>query len=169
MMSSVPKDNFRLLLHLVSTGAVAAATVGVFFGVGFVLLAPPRPTAPSEDPVPPAQALEAHEVTPPGGKDTVWALLLPASPIEKVAASPAADAPPNREAPVVEGTGLETALVPAAGNSDTKRVVAGRHRHQKRKGENWAALWRSDASAGPNPGGGFYGPPNVNVGYINPR
>jgi hypothetical protein len=30
-------------------------------------------------------------------------------------------------------------------------------------------LWRPDASAGPNPGGAFYGPPNVNVGYINPR
>lgn len=25
-----------------------------------------------------------------------------------------------------------------------------------------------DASAGPNPGGGFYGAPNLNVGRINP-
>jgi hypothetical protein len=28
------------------------------------------------------------------------------------------------------------------------------------------ALWRPDARAGPIPGGGFYGPPNINVGYI---
>jgi hypothetical protein len=27
---------------------------------------------------------------------------------------------------------------------------------------------RGDASAGPNPGGGFYGAPNINVGRINP-
>ena len=27
---------------------------------------------------------------------------------------------------------------------------------------------RGDASIGPNPGGGFYGAPNINVGRINP-
>jgi hypothetical protein len=27
---------------------------------------------------------------------------------------------------------------------------------------------RADANAGPNPGGGFYGAPNINVGRINP-
>ena len=27
---------------------------------------------------------------------------------------------------------------------------------------------RGDASAGPNPGGGFYGAPNMNFGRINP-
>jgi len=27
---------------------------------------------------------------------------------------------------------------------------------------------RGDASAGPNPGGGFYGAPNINVGRVNP-
>ena len=27
---------------------------------------------------------------------------------------------------------------------------------------------RPDANAGPNPGGGFYGAPNINVGRINP-
>jgi hypothetical protein len=27
---------------------------------------------------------------------------------------------------------------------------------------------RADANAGPNPGGGFYGGPNINVGRINP-
>jgi hypothetical protein len=27
---------------------------------------------------------------------------------------------------------------------------------------------RGDASAGPNPGGGFYGAPNIDIGRINP-
>jgi hypothetical protein len=27
---------------------------------------------------------------------------------------------------------------------------------------------RGDASAGPNPGGGFYGVPNIDIGRINP-
>jgi len=27
---------------------------------------------------------------------------------------------------------------------------------------------RGDASSGPNPGGGFYGAPNINIGRINP-
>jgi hypothetical protein len=27
---------------------------------------------------------------------------------------------------------------------------------------------RADASAGPNPGGGFYGAPNIDIGRINP-
>jgi hypothetical protein len=27
---------------------------------------------------------------------------------------------------------------------------------------------RGNANAGPNPGGGFYGAPNINVGRINP-
>ena len=29
-------------------------------------------------------------------------------------------------------------------------------------------LFREDASAGPNPGGGFYGAPNIDIGRINP-
>jgi len=28
--------------------------------------------------------------------------------------------------------------------------------------------FRGDADAGPNPGGGFYGAPNINVGRVNP-
>jgi hypothetical protein len=27
---------------------------------------------------------------------------------------------------------------------------------------------RGDANAGPNPGGGFYGAPNIDIGRINP-
>jgi hypothetical protein len=31
-----------------------------------------------------------------------------------------------------------------------------------------AGSLRGDASAGPNPGGGFYGAPNIDIGRINP-
>jgi hypothetical protein len=161
MMITVPKDDFRPLLYLVSLGAVAAATVCVFFGIGFLLLAPPHPAAPPADPDPPAQALEAHEVPPPGNNDTAWGSLS-APPADKVTSSPTPSAPSNREAPA-----LETTLVPPAGITHAKRVRVGRHRHQG-TGRHWVALWRPDASAGPNPGGGFYGPPNINIGRINP-
>src|SRR5712671_6505109 len=154
MMITVPKDDFRPLLYLVSLGAVAAATVCVFFGIGFLLLAPPHPAAPPADPDPPAQALEAHEVPPPGNNDTAWGSLS-APPADKVTSSPTPSAPSNREAPA-----LETTLVPPAGITHAKRVRVGRHRHQG-TGRHWVALWRPDASAGPNPGGGFYGPPNI--------
>jgi hypothetical protein len=30
-------------------------------------------------------------------------------------------------------------------------------------------VWRLNAYPGPNPGGGFYGPPNINIGQINPK
>jgi hypothetical protein len=69
-MTTVPKDDFRPLFHLVSLGVVGAATVGVFFGVGFLWLAPPRPAAPPADPALPAQSLEAREVPTSGGNDT---------------------------------------------------------------------------------------------------
>jgi hypothetical protein len=148
MMITVPKDDFRPLLYLVSLGAVATATVSVFFGIGFLLLAPPHPAAPPVDPVPPAQALEAHEVPLPWKSDTAWGSLS-APPADKVTSSPTPSAPSNREAPA-----LETPLVPQAGITHAKRVRVGRHRHQGTE-RHWVALWRPDASAGPNPGGGF--------------
>jgi hypothetical protein len=124
MMITVPKDDFRPLLYLVSLGAVAAATVCVFFGIGFLLLAPPHPAAPPADPDPPAQALEAHEVPPPGNNDTAWGSLS-APPADKVTSSPTPSAPSNREAPA-----LETTLVPPAGITHAKRVRVGRHRQR---------------------------------------
>lgn len=165
-MIAVPKDDLRLLLDLVSVGAVAVATIGFFFGAAFLLLSPPRPAAPPADPVSPIQALEAHEVPQPGNNDTAWGSLS-AAPAEKVAASPTAGAPPNREAPALEATELEVALLPPAGITHQKKVGIGPRRRQG-IGRHWAAFWRPDASAGPNPGGGFYGPPNINVGRINP-
>ena len=165
-MMAMPKDESRPLPYLVTVGAVAAGTVAVFFGIGFLWLVPPHPAAAPgaaapEDPVSRAQALEAHEVPPPGNNDTAWGSLS-APPADKVTSSPTPSAPSNREAPA-----LETTLVPPAGITHAKRVRVGRHRHQG-TGRHWVALWRPDASAGPNPGGGFYGPPNINIGRINP-
>jgi hypothetical protein len=167
-MIAVPKDESRPLLYLVVVGAVAAAAVAIFFGIGFLLLAPPYPASPSADPGLQAQALEAHEVVPPwANNDSAWgSSSAPAA--EKVAANPTHGAPPNREAPELAATGIDTALIPPAGLTHTKRVRVGQHRH-KLTGRHWGALWRSDARAGPLPGGGFYGPPNVNIGYINPN
>src|SRR5258706_8175597 len=59
------KYDFRPLPYLVFLGAVGAAIVGVFFGVGFLLLVPSYPVNPPADPIPPAQTPEAHELAPP--------------------------------------------------------------------------------------------------------
>jgi hypothetical protein len=162
---AVSKHESRPLPYLVTVGAVAAATVAVFFGIGFLRLAPPHPVAPPPDPISRAQALEAHEV-PLADNDAVSGPSSP--PAGKVTASTTPSVPSNREAPVLlDATGVETARVPPAGITQARKVRVGRQRHQGTE-RHWVALWRSDAS-GPNPGGGFYGPPNMNVGYVNPR
>ena len=164
-MTTVPKDDFRPLPYLVSLGAVAAATIGVFFGIGFLWLTPPHPAGPSAAPVAPAQALEGREVSPPGNNDAAQGSSN--APADKVAASPTPDAPSSREALALRPTTVETTLTPPAGVVHRKEVGAGRRRHQG-TGRHWTALWRPNVSVGPNPGGGFYGPPNVNIGRINP-
>jgi hypothetical protein len=174
MMTTVPNDTFHPLLHLISLGAVAVAIVGVFFGIGFLLLAPPRPAMPPAPPDPLAQAREENEIPPPVSNDTAWGSSS-TPPAGKAAASPTPSAPSSRGEPVLEATALEAALVLPGGIMDTKRVRIGRQRHHGMR-RNWGVLWRHDsrlwrpdASAGPNPGGGFYGPPNINIGHINPR
>jgi hypothetical protein len=195
-MITVPKYDFRPLFYLVSLAAVGAATVGVFFGVGFLLLAPPHPTAPSADPDPLAQALESLDLPTPAINDTApGSSSAPAA--KYVAASPTFGAPSNRDGPELAATAIDTALIPPGRITHAKKSRAGRLAHQG-TGRRSAALWRPEeqirpgqtgsfehrssydiravatpaknrASAGPNPGGGFYGPPNINVGYINPK
>ena len=64
-MSVVTKHEFLFLLHLVSLSVVAMAPVGVFFGIGFLLLAPPdRAASPAASASPPL-AREAQEAPPP--------------------------------------------------------------------------------------------------------
>jgi len=52
-MITAPQYDFRPLPYLVSLGFVGAATAGIFFGAGFLLLAPPLGVGSSADPVPP--------------------------------------------------------------------------------------------------------------------
>jgi hypothetical protein len=48
-MRAVTKHEFLFLLYLVSLSVVAMAPVGVFLGIGFLLLAPPdRAASPAE-------------------------------------------------------------------------------------------------------------------------
>jgi hypothetical protein len=165
-MSAITKHDLAFSLYLVSLSAVVTATVCVFFGIGFLLLAPPNPAAPPAESVSPPLALQAQEVPPSANNDTVGGSSS-APPADKAAASPTLSAPSNRATPVLVATTMETAPIPRAG-IHSRRVRVGRHR-QEATGKRWAALWRPDASAGPNPGGGFYGAPNINIGHINPK
>lgn len=177
-MSAVTKEYFPSLLHLISLGVVGAATVGVFFGVGFMWLTDPQPAAPPADEVRPAQALEFPEVPPPANNDRAQGRSMePAA--DNVAAIPtpntlppsdaaATAAPPDRAAFAMMPTAVGATLIPPTKITHIKRVRVVRYQRQI-IGRRWAALWRLDARAGPNPGGGFHGPSNVNIGYINPR
>jgi hypothetical protein len=166
-MSAITKHDLAFSLYLVSLSAVVTATVCVFFGIGFLLLAPPNPAAPPAESVSPPLALQAQEVPPSANNDTVGGSSS-APPADKAAASPTLSEPSNPKTPVLEAATMETAPIPPAGITHAKRVRVGRHR-QVATGRRWVALWRPDASAGPNPGGGFYGAPNINIGHINPK
>jgi hypothetical protein len=166
-MSAATKHDSVYLLHLVSLGAVAAATVGVFFGVGYSLIAPPHPAAPLKDPVPEAQALQVEELHSPENNDAAGgSLSAPSS--HEVATSPMLSALSEQEPPALRSAETRTPLVTPAKITRAKKIVVHQRRHAA-TGRHWAVLWRPDASAGPNPGGGFYGPPNINIGHINPR
>lgn len=166
-MSAVTKHDFVFLLHLVSLSAVAAATVGVFFGAGFLLIAPPHPAAPLKDPIPEVQALQAEELQSPEDNDAAVGSLSALSPHE-VAASPMLSVLSEREPPPLGSPETRTALVTPAHIIHAKKIRVRQRRHEA-TARHWAMSWRPDASAGPNPGGGFYGAPNINVGYLNPR
>jgi hypothetical protein len=176
------------LPHLVALGAAGAAIVVVFFGVGFLLLSPRHPTAPPAEPGLHVQVLEANEAAPDPGTqaEALEAREFPPDPAlqpqalvaHQVALLPnetaSGTSPPphaeraNREASAFGPTAMKTWIIPPAGVSHAKRRRIVRY-HRQITTRQWGALWRPDAHAGPNPGGGFYGPPNINVGYIDPR
>jgi hypothetical protein len=184
-MSAVTTHDFRSLHYLIALGGVAAVTVAVFFGVAFLWLGPPHPAAPLGDPLPPRQALEADEVPPSETNDTARGSSL-VNPGDEAAPSPKPAPAPNREALALRSAPAERALGTPA---HAKRARAGRHAQNRMTisrlpqregkqltlgsvpttGRGWTARWRADAGAGPNPGGGFYDAPNINVGRINPR
>jgi hypothetical protein len=186
-MITVSKNNFRPLPRLLSLSAIGVATVGILLGIGFLLLTHPQPAMPSADPLPVAQTPGAHEVPPPGNNDAAQGSS-PGLPADKVAASPAPDAPSNRAVLAVHSTAMKTALIPSARVIHAKRPGVDRHHHNRMMvsrlprteaerpapgllpiaERNRATRWLPDASAGPNPGGGFYDASNINVGRINP-
>jgi hypothetical protein len=74
----------------------------------------------------------------------------------------------EQEQPALKAAALENAFVPPARITHPKRVRVVRYQRQVTE-RHRAMLSGLNAYPGPNPGGGFYGPPNVNIGYINPR
>ena len=56
-MTAVPTEEAPSLLNLVTIGTVAAATIVVFFGVGFLLLSLPNPATHPADPAPASEAV----------------------------------------------------------------------------------------------------------------
>ena len=166
-MTAQLRNDSQALLHLVTVGAVAAATITVFFGIGFLWLAPPHPVTAPTDPAAPAQVLNAREVPSLSNNDTTLGSSA-APPADNVAVNPTATAPSNPRVLALTSTAPETPIIARVGRTHAKRVRVGRHGHGQ-TARGWLLGWRSDASAGPNPGGGFYGPPNFNVGYINPK
>src|SRR5262249_22471373 len=149
-----------------SFGIVGAATIAIFFGVGFLSLSGPKPTAPPADPVRSPQTLEARRDALPQDSFTSRGPL-PGFPSDSAAASSAPGGTGDQDAPVLRSTATETTLMPQARGARAKRVTVSGHRHAAIK-RYWAAVWQPNASAGPNPGGGFYGAPNINVGRVNP-
>jgi hypothetical protein len=166
-MTALLRNESQALLHLVTVGAVAAVTTTVFFGIGFLWLTPSRPVTPTIDRAPLEQVLEAHEILPVSNNDTTWGSSW-TPPAGNVPANPTANARSRRAVLALRPIATATPIIARAGITHTTRVRGGRRSHGQSAG-GWIVGWRSNASAGPNPGGGFYGPPNVNVGYINPK
>jgi hypothetical protein len=158
-------EDVRPLPHLLSLGATGAVTAAIFFGIAFLALSPPQPAEPPADPDLPAQALEGGEI--PMSGDNIVVIGLSSAPPGEAAARPRFGASAESEE-TASASALETASIPRFDITHSKRVRVGRHRREGTR-KRWATLWRPDASAGPNPGGGFYTAPNINIGYINPR
>jgi len=120
-----------------------------------------------------------YEGQPPEAGSTAWSLSA-GGPVQDIAVSPTPAAPANRHALTPVPT-----KKPLGRKTHAKKAGVRRHRQYQttisRLPQRETArsalgfvpttptpVWRPDASAGPNPGGGFYGPPNFEVGRINP-
>jgi hypothetical protein len=166
-MIAAPRYELRPLPYLISFGVVGAATAGALFGVGFLLLAPPRPALPPVDAVLAAQVLEEHEMPAAATNDTTSGPSAEPA-VETTPSIPMPGAPYDREGWALVTAGIDSAPLPPAKVTHAQRVRVHRY-HRQVTSRRWAASWRPNASTGPNSGGGFYGPPNINVGYINPK
>ena len=181
-MSAITRDDFRSVPYLLGLGGVTAATVAVFYVVAFLWLGPSHPAAPPGDPLPPTRPLEGSEGQPPEAGNMARSLSA-GDPAHDIAATLTPAASPNRHALTLAPT--KKALSPRGRKTHAKTANVHRHRrHQMMVSRlprqettrsalgfvptTQTAVWRPDASVGPNPGGGFYGPPNFEVGHINP-
>ena len=146
--------------------AVASALALAFFGVGFLLLSLPYPATQPADPAPASEALEAHQAPLPANNDTPpsAAAALPANNV----AAETSGVQSDPGAPASASIATTTARIPPARTNRAKRITVNRRRHGPTERRSMV-VWRLNAYPGPNPGGGFYGPPNINVGQINPK
>src|SRR5215831_11773025 len=69
-MTAAPEGDLRSLLHLVSLGAVAAATTAGLFGTAYLWLVAPNPAKAPAELGPPAQAMSIDEFPAPADDAT---------------------------------------------------------------------------------------------------
>lgn len=173
MVASAP-DETRLLAFLIVVGAVGMAVVGIFLGIGFLLLGPGHPAIAPAGLNVPGDAVEAHEVLPSTSEDRPGSS--GPTPLDnKIAGSASSGMPGNQETLLWRAMATEIKLAPPARIAHAKSAGANRHHHQRTANpwqttaSHWPALWRPDARAGPEPGGGFYHAKNFDVGHVNPE
>ena len=166
-MTAAPTEEAPSLFNLVTIGAVATSTIVVFFGVGFLLLSLPNPATQPSDPAPASEALEAHQAPLPANND-LPPRVSAALPANNVAAAEPSGVQSDPAAPASASIAIATAIIRPARTTRAKRIIISR-RHQGPTVRRSMVVWRLNAYPGPNPGGGFYGAPNINVGQINPK
>jgi hypothetical protein len=91
-----------------------------------------------------------------------------ALPANNVAAAETSGVHSHPEAPASASIAITTASITPARTIRAKRITVSRRRDGPTERRSMV-VWRLNAYPGPNPGGGFYGPPNINVGQINPK
>jgi hypothetical protein len=173
------EPNLGNLLYLISLGVVAIATVAVFFGLGFFLLAHPDEeliadardrgvavapqradlaSPPNKDAAPfPAQTAPAPSVPPEPSSETHEVLPASkdtasglASATDTGAANATSNASSSQDQPGLRSNADEAALATPTEVTHAERTGMGRHRHPgARKG--WAALPRPGANVRPPP------------------
>jgi hypothetical protein len=131
-----PEPNVGTTLYLVSLGGVAIATVIVFFGLGFFLLAHPNEELIAGDRDRGAEVEPRRsDLVPSQGKDAATLAVqaeLPhpaTAPSDTVAANATFDAPSSQELPGLRSNPDEAAAAAPAGVTQAKRTGSGRHRH----------------------------------------
>jgi hypothetical protein len=177
-MSVVNKEDFRFLLYLISLGVVAMATVTVFFGLGFLLLAHPNEeqiTSPNARDRGAEVEPQRADLLPSADKDATqsasapsifpalpqrhYDVLSPASEDKATgsviaahtgAANSTLSASSGQDLGRLMSTGDQTTLARPAGITRTERTRIDRHRHAVVR-KHWAGLPRPGVDNRPPP------------------